>query len=293
MNIFASFHNEQGRKFLDAGAWEKAEASFRKAIDISPNSSVTWYNLGLVYKNQKKWNESLDCNQRATLLNPKDEAALWNLGIAATALSQWNLARQSWKKFGIEIPDGDGELRMDLGPVPIRLNPDDSGEVIWCSRIDPARAIIRSVPLPSSRHRFGDLLLHDGAPNGFRIIQGKKIPVFDELQLLESSKYSTFEVVATTDSLDDIHALIELAIQQNMGGEDWSTIRPLCKECSEGTPHEHSADRFQSQSEKHIGIASRNEIELDEVLESWLISYPTARLINVNCVLKNSHNVTQ
>ncbi|MBI5651360.1 MAG: tetratricopeptide repeat protein [Chloroflexi bacterium] len=287
MNLFASFHNEQGRKFLDQGVLEKAEAAFRKSLDLSPNSSATWYNLGLVYKKQRKWNVCLECNQRATQLNPRDEAALWNLGIAATALSQWNLARHAWKKCGVEIPDGDGELTMDLGPVPIRLNPDDSGEVIWCSRIDPARAIIRGVPLPSSCHRFGDVLLHDGALNGFRIINGNKIPVFDELELLEPSKFSTFQVAVTADSLDDIHALIELAFQQNMGAEDWSTIRPLCKECSEGTPHEHPEDQFQPQAERRIGIAAMSEMELDEILESWLISHPTARLISVNCVLKS------
>lgn len=184
MNLLANRHNEIGRKLLEEGALQEAEASFRKAIDVVPNWSVPWYNLGLVYKQQRKWSESLECNQRATQLNSKDKAAWWNLGIAATALGKWSLARYAWKSFGINVPEGDDELIISLAPVPIRLDLNNTREVVWCSRIDPARAIVQSVPLPSSQHRYGDLVLHDGAPHGYRVIRGKQIPVFDEIQLL-------------------------------------------------------------------------------------------------------------
>jgi hypothetical protein len=44
----------------------------------------------------------------------------------------------------------------------VRLNPQSSGEVVCGERLDPARLLILSVPLPESRHRFYDIVLNDG-----------------------------------------------------------------------------------------------------------------------------------
>jgi hypothetical protein len=107
--------------------------------------------LGLVRKRQRRWTESLACNLRAAALDPTDEAAWWNAGIAATALGAWASARQAWAAFGIELPPGDGEITMRLGLTPIRLNPQSNDEVVWCTRVDPARAIIHNVLLGLSR----------------------------------------------------------------------------------------------------------------------------------------------
>jgi tetratricopeptide (TPR) repeat protein len=102
---------------------------------------VPWYNLGLVRKHQRRWPESLSCNLRAAALDPTDEAAWWNAGIAATALGEWATARRAWAAFGIELPPDDGEITMRLGPTPIRLNADGNGEVVWCARIDAETVI--------------------------------------------------------------------------------------------------------------------------------------------------------
>ena len=40
----------------------------------------------------------------AAKLDPADEAAWWNTGIAATALGEWATARLAWQAFGIELP---------------------------------------------------------------------------------------------------------------------------------------------------------------------------------------------
>lgn len=87
-------------------------------------------------------------HRRAVELDSSDEAAWWNLGIAATALGEWREARTAWRACGIEIPEGDGPPDLDFGLVPVRLDPAGCGEVVWCRRIDPARAVIRNVPLP-------------------------------------------------------------------------------------------------------------------------------------------------
>ena len=97
---------------------------------------------------------------------------------------------------------------MELGPVPIRLAERGGGEVVWSKRIDPARAVLANVPLPTSGHRCGDVVLHDGAANGYRLLRGKEVPVFDALACLQPSIFSTFiaEVQADATALREHRA---------------------------------------------------------------------------------------
>ena len=205
-------------------------------------------------------------------LEPNNEAAWWNLGIAATVLLEWRTARQAWNKFGLNLEINDEEPALDLANVPIRLNPDDDAEVVWCGRIDPARAIIYNVPLATCGHRYGDTILNDGAPQGYRIRNGNEVPVFNELQLLTKSAYSTYSTVAYTDDQEYIDKLEELCHKANVEFEDWSSsIRMLCKQCSEGISHEnHDHDlKEDCESEHNIGLAAINRDDVIQVLADW------------------------
>ena len=119
----------------------------------SEEQAIEAYNLGLEAKYEGNWAESLAQNQRADKLRPGDEATLWNLGIAATALREWDEARRAWKACGIEVNDGPGEVIMPRMSGCVRLDPKGAAEVVWGTRIDPARTIIASVPL---LNRTGD-----------------------------------------------------------------------------------------------------------------------------------------
>src|SRR5262249_40889416 len=145
--VNAMFQNETANRLNDSGQIDQAIAAYQKAIEIDGSWPIPWYNIGLIYKTQRKWMKSLQFNRRAVELDPTQTDAWWNRGIAATALSRWSEAREAWTACGIHVPAGDGPIEMELGPVPIRLNPDSDGEVIWTRRIDPARAIILNVPL--------------------------------------------------------------------------------------------------------------------------------------------------
>jgi hypothetical protein len=295
MNYIASRHNEKAHELQQQGRIEEAIIQYQKAIAAAPRWSVPWYNLGLLRKHQHLWGESLRCNQRAVALDPSDEAAWWNLGIAATALEDWVEARRAWKSYGIEIPDGEGPIEMTVGITPIRINPrgspdggpDGAPEVVWCRRIDPARAIIESIPMPQSGHRYGDLLLHDGEPKGFRRVSGREVPVFDELQLLAPSEYGTFEVIIDGAGAEEIEALTEQADKNGLAAEDWSAnIRMVCKACSEGRPdnegHTHDVEQTRY---RRIGIAALSEAQVRQTLENWLAQTPQAEIEEINCAL--------
>ena len=138
-------------------------------------------------------------------------------------------------------------------------------------RIDPARAVIDNIPLSSCGHRYGDMVLNDGAPVGVRISDGKEYPVFNELQLLEKSKYSTYSITVYTNAQNHVDKLIELCKSANVEVEDWSAIRILCKQCSEGIPHEYHDDKLKEslQESRYIGFASLSKQAILNALSNW------------------------
>jgi hypothetical protein len=280
-------HNEKAVKLQQRGLIAEAVKHYQKAIKLRPAWAAPWYNLGLLRKEQRNWPESLRCNQKAVALDPSEQEAWWNMGIAATALEDWAEARRAWKGFGIEIPEGEGPIEMEIGLTPIRINPYEEAEVVWCRRIDPARAIIACVPLPQSDHRFGDLLLHDGAPNGFRKVDEKEIPVFDELQLLAPGEYGTFEVIVSGVGPDDVESLSDLAAERGLAAEDWSSnLRIICKACSEGSvagKHTHDLDQTDY---RRIGFAALSEIQAREILRRWLAGKRMAKIEEIDCLLE-------
>ncbi|HZV01581.1 MAG TPA: tetratricopeptide repeat protein [Planctomycetota bacterium] len=271
----ASKRNEEGRALLAQGHLNEAEAIFKAVVEEAPDFEPAWFNLGLVYKGRRRWPESLRCNAEAARLRQKNEPALWNLGIAATALGDWATARKAWHEFGIQVPAGEGPIAMKLGLVPIRVNPDgEHAEVIWSVRIDPARAVINNVPFPSSGHRFGDLVLHDGEPAGTRVLRGQEVPVFNELQILEPSSHHTFVVRLEVESPEDVKDLVRrcASYEVKVPCEDWtSNTRMLCKACSEGRPHEHPAREGSKgwTSSRTMGFSCADAVTVDAILVAW------------------------
>ena len=117
MNFFALLNNRRGNRALNqAGNLDKAAVAFERATRQAADWSVPWYNLGLVRKRQQRWGESLACNLRAAALNPADEAAWWNAGIAATALGEWDTAHGLVAVWDC-APQDAGEIRMQFGPT--------------------------------------------------------------------------------------------------------------------------------------------------------------------------------
>jgi hypothetical protein len=127
-----------------------AEGALLEVTKLAPDWSVPWYELGLLCKYQRRWRESLDHNSRAADLDPVDEASWWNMGIAATAAGEWTEARRAWTACGIQLPGEDGPPEVDYGLVPVRLDPDGAGEVVWAR---PRPMLIWSVGILSSIER--------------------------------------------------------------------------------------------------------------------------------------------
>ena len=115
--------------------------------------------------------ESFAFNAQARKCDPNDAATLWNPAIAATALRDWNTAREVWRSLDILAEPGEGPIDLDRG---------------------------------STNFRFGDIVLHDGAPVGYRLnADGIECPLFNVLELFEPSSFATYEATLRAASPDN------------------------------------------------------------------------------------------
>lgn len=282
---------------------ESAMPLYERALTLDPDRAATHYNIGLVHKYRGAWAESLHHNRRASDLRADDEAANWNMGIAATALRDWAAAREAWRRVGLQIPDGDGPIEGDFGITPVRLNPDDNGEVVWGMRIDPVRVVLGNIPFAGSGFRAGDIVLHDGAPVGERQSNGRTYSVFNVLELFESSANSTYEAEVRARDAADLEALTAALDEAQVDHEVWTAnVRMLCRQCSEGTPHEHASEdgKLPAWPETHvIGISTTSPEVAQKVLVRWssrgggflnrLVGKPSNdRLLRFECVLEGA-----
>lgn len=254
------------------GDLEAAMPLYERALAIDPECATVHYNIGLVHKYRGAWAESLHHNRIASDLREGYEAANWNMGIAATALRDWPAAREAWRRAGIEIADGDGPISEDFGMTPVRLNPGGDAEVVWARRIDPVRAIIANIPYASSGFREGDVVLHDGAAVGQRQVDDRIYSVFNVLELFEASARSTYETEVRARDAADLDALIQALDAAKVEHEVWTTsLRMLCKQCSEGLPHEHhDEEQAAGWPDSHVlGISTTSPGAARRVLEAW------------------------
>jgi tetratricopeptide (TPR) repeat protein len=288
----ASRANERGRALASVGRAQEAIAEYERAHRLAPDWSMPAFNLGLQYKYAGDWTRALEYNQRATELDPEDQGGWWNLGIAATALGRWDVARSAWQAAGLRVPDGDGPPDFPCGRTPIRLNPDADGEVVWSDRLDPARARIVSIPLAESGFRFADIVLHDGATKGHRRLGNRDVPVFDCLQLLTPSSFSTWvaevephAAPATPDwSWSDL--LEDLAAERGLAAEDWTrSVARICKECSEGRPHAAHERENSGAGPHRVAIAAHDTEQVHSLLDEWRRRTDAARVLTVDVVL--------
>lgn len=268
---------------VDDGQLNDATRAFDILLQHHPDNPFYHYMRGLALKYQMDWAGSLRDNLRAIELSDEfDQAQHWNAAIAATGLGQWATVRELWAACDIPLPEGDGPIDGDFGVAVVRLNPWSTGETVFMRRIDPVRARILNVPLPESGHRFGDIVLHDGAATGSRFDGEREVHVFNELERLLPSEFQTFVVFVRAPSREDIDALLRASAPGIGYAEDWTqSIRHYCLRCSYGAPHNHAQvqdENPQWQTERNLGIAAQSHLSVEKLLKDWVAGHPDRHL---------------
>lgn len=233
---------------------DEAERCLRRALELDGSLGNAWFNLGLIHKWRREWQDCLRCNREAVRLDHPDpgsgEPAYWNAGIAATALRDWEAARWAWTGFGVPIGEGAGEIQEDFGLGAVRL---PHGETVWGRRICPSRMRLESVPLPDSGFRCGDVVLHDGSPEGVRVLEGQEFSVFDVIEPFTRSDLPTIELLIDA-SASDVQILVDaISAHDGFTVENWTeSVTFRCEACSHGRVDYDDLDHDHPQPE-HIG----------------------------------------
>lgn len=267
----------QGRQAWDDHDWSRAgelyEAAVRQDPD-GPDSAWLWFDAALAYKFVGDWPKAYELGEQAAARAERGvgDPAFWNLGIAATVLRDWDTARDSWRGYGVNLPDGEGEIDADFGLTCVRITTSTGQEVVWARRLCPTRARLLSVPFDPAR-RFGEVVLHDGAPNGERVLQGQQIPVFDEIMQFAPSELATLSVSVTAATSGDVEALLDAFGAHDLGAETLSSAQPLCKCCSEGS---QAVERSVAAGMQTVLLAAPAG-RATELLDQWRSAQPGAR----------------
>lgn len=96
--------NEAGIAALEAADLDAALRLFGESIHFDASNADAWFNLGLVHKRRRQWVELADCSLHAIELSKRtNEGAIFNLGLAATVLGDWRLARRAWRLYGFDV----------------------------------------------------------------------------------------------------------------------------------------------------------------------------------------------
>src|SRR5205807_2182902 len=72
--------NNMGRVFLNMGMPDSAIAAFKRQADLNPYDQYAFNNLGLAYWRERKYQEAADAFQQQIKISPLDHFAHANLG---------------------------------------------------------------------------------------------------------------------------------------------------------------------------------------------------------------------
>lgn len=244
----------------------------KRLVKLAPDWSAPFAFLGRMYRSRQEWKPTFHYCLRAVEHNPFDENLWETLGLSATAIGEWETARYAWNQLGFHFKKSDEELDLDLGVVPVRLNPFTQPEIVAVRRIDPVRATIESIPQPSSGRRYKDLILMESKPNARLFHQNKKLPVHDELQLLKQSPWRTFTTLLHTDSLRDVDTLANLCLEAGLGFDNWSNASRFFQPNLHEKVSEYFDHSIFGKLERNnflVAIAARDAHAVTAILKNW------------------------
>ncbi|MBK8562970.1 MAG: hypothetical protein IPN76_06370 [Saprospiraceae bacterium] len=251
----------------------------KRLARMAPDWSVPFAFLCRTYRSRMEWKPTLHYCMRAVEHNAFDENLWETLGIAATALGEWETARYAWNQLGYHFKPSAEAIDLDLGIIPLRLNPASQPEVVAARRVDPVRAIIESIPQPSSGRRYGDLVLVENKPTqagaSVQFYQQRRVlPLHDELQLLKSSNWHTYSVMLFTDTAADVDVLANLCLSANLGFDNWSNATRFFQPNLHRNVAEYFDQAIFKKMEREVylvALAAKQAKELEGILETWRV----------------------
>jgi hypothetical protein len=263
----------QGYEAFEAEDWPRAgDMLAAAAVRLNGKAAkAAWYDAALAYKFARDWPRAYETGKIAVthVKRGAQAPAYWNLGTAATVLRDWDTAREAWLGYGLPPFPGTGQIDADLGPVCVRLS--NVEEVVWAVRLCPTRARVVSVPFDPSR-RFGEVVVHDGAPSGERTFEDMTVSVFDEVALFEPSDTATLSVLVTCGP-GELDTLATSFARRHLGFEVLASRVDLCACCSRSSIQQEHTE-YDGTQQIFLGAP---EEDAQALLDAWSTQRPDTR----------------
>ncbi|MCZ6526944.1 MAG: tetratricopeptide repeat protein [Gammaproteobacteria bacterium] len=101
----ANFHYNLANVLLESGEDDKAEAHYRRALDLDPEQLDAWVNLGVLLCRTDRLTAAVDCFKRAMQVQPESMQALENLSQCLAKLGRDDEAEQCFQELLQVQPD--------------------------------------------------------------------------------------------------------------------------------------------------------------------------------------------
>lgn len=108
--------HSKGTESMLSKKFEEAIFYFKKAIDLNPELTEAYYNLGITYEELRKHKDSIEALKRAIQLNPNHANAHYALGYAYYQLKEYHDSLAAFKQ-SIRIKPDNAFAHSKLGYV--------------------------------------------------------------------------------------------------------------------------------------------------------------------------------
>lgn len=270
---------------------DEARGAFEEALRDRRDDGHLWFDYALLHKWRGRFQAAMDCNLRAQARLGDTRALLFNLGIAATAVGDGNVAGLCWKKLGfpVSLNEKSGHAFVpDLPEVEVRVISRGAGygieptvpdqalafEVVWVVPLSPVHGVVSTPSFRDAPIDYGDVVLWDAAPASVDASGGAPRPRFPLLEILRRGDESRLRFVALEQQRGDVAAL-ESSLPEGckvfVQREQVSHVCSLCAAGDSMRKHEHlPAEEHRLVYGKIVAPASVKPTELHARLDASL-----------------------
>lgn len=97
--------HQQGLHSFHDGNYELAANLIKQAVQINPDNQIYFYNLGIIYRQQGKSVDAIDCFQKAVQMKPDFVDAFFDMGVVFHCMQEYSEAIVRYEKTIQLIPD--------------------------------------------------------------------------------------------------------------------------------------------------------------------------------------------
>jgi len=136
-----TYHGKIIQMYDGAGRYDKALDSAKTIISISPKNELAVYNLGVMYLKLKRYDEAVESFRNAIALKPDYASAIYNIGYSYSLANRWEDAVAGFRKYTEFAPDDPlGYINIGVGLIKLKQYEAALEPLRKCIAIDPKNA---------------------------------------------------------------------------------------------------------------------------------------------------------